>query len=92
MFHVYVCVCVVHSALSLMGSNMTLADEILTNPGRSLPMFDIALRRAQKVMLNSMPPHDKTDLVSYTQNTILKSLKICLKRIIFYTVSYKKSI
>lgn len=51
------------SLLSLLGTNVQLGDEILGSPSHTLSLFDTALCRAQKVMLDGMAAHDKTDLV-----------------------------
>lgn len=46
-----------------MASDMEAADRILSQSEQSLSTFDAALCRAQKVILDSLPPADKTDLV-----------------------------
>ena len=49
--------------LTLMASDMGAADKILTNSEEALPAFDVALCRVQKIILDSLPAADKSDLV-----------------------------
>ena len=66
---IYLFCYIVCSAMTLFEDNPYLGERLVSEPSRLLPLFDQSLCQTQKIILDGLQPHDKTDLVRENTDT-----------------------